>query len=116
MQVTRIKDVKSYDAAKHYGMEAFRLQGLDVTDLESFSCGLSYFQPGGGAERSCSQNEKVYVVLDGEITVITDQGETLLEALDSCAIGVGEYRSIENRSSGVATLLVIISKNIEPAV
>ena len=113
MQVTRIKDANPYDAAKHYKMEALRLQGLEATDVESFSCGLSYFQPGGGAERSCSQNEKVYVVLGGEITVITDEGEETLGYLDSCYIAPGEYRSVENRSDEVATMLVMISKNID---
>lgn len=113
MQVTRIKDAKPYDAAKHFKMEALRLQGMEATDLDSFSCGLSYFQPGGGAERSCSANEKVYVVLEGEITVITDAGEETLGPLDSCVIGINEYREVENRSNSVCTMLVIISKNME---
>ena len=66
MQITRHADAKAYAAAKHYKMEALRLQGLEASDLDSFSCGLSYFLPGGGAERSCSANEKVYVVIEGE--------------------------------------------------
>ena len=113
MQVTRLKDAKTYEAAKHFNMEAYRLQGMEATDLDSFSCGLSYFSPGGGAERSASANEKVYVVLEGEITVITDEGEETLGPLDSCVIGVNEYRAVENRADTTCTMLVIISKNIE---
>jgi|SaaInlV_100m_DNA_5_1039725.scaffolds.fasta_scaffold07964_2 mannose-6-phosphate isomerase-like protein (cupin superfamily) len=113
MQITRIKDAKPYEAAKHYGMEALRLQGLEASDLQSFSCNLSYFQPGGGAERSRSANEKVYVVLEGEITIITDTSEETLGALDSCVIGVNEFRVVENRSNSVCKMLVIISKNME---
>jgi mannose-6-phosphate isomerase-like protein (cupin superfamily) len=113
MQVTRLNKAKAYDAAKHYKMEALRLQGLDATNLDSFSCGLSYFLPGGGAERSCSKNEKVYVVIEGEVTIITDDGEETLGKLDSCVIGVNEYRSVENRTNSVCTMLVIISKAID---
>lgn len=109
MHITRIEDAKPYDAKLHYKMEALRLQGLEASDLKSFSTSLSYFLPGGGAERSCSPNEKVYVVLDGEATVITDDGEETLGYLDSCVIGVNEYRSVENRTNGVCTMLVIIS-------
>lgn len=113
MQVTRLENAKTYPAKRHYGMEALRLQGLEATDLDSFSCGLSHFMPGGGAERSCSANEKVYVVIDGEITVITDDKEETLGRLDSCVIGVNEYRAVENRTNSMCTMLVIISKTIE---
>lgn len=113
MQITRLNNAKPYEAAKHYKMEALRLQGLEASDLDSFSCSLSYFLPGGGAERSCSANEKVYVVLDGEVTIITDSGEETLGHLDSCVIGVNEYRAVENRTNAICTMLVIISKTIE---
>jgi len=113
MEITRHAEAKPYAAAKHYKMEALRLQGIEASNLESFSCGLSYFLPGGGAERSCSSNEKVYIVIEGEITIITDSGEETLGPLDSCAIGINEYREVQNRSNSVCTMLVIISKTIE---
>lgn len=109
MKVMRLNDAKPYDAKLHHKMEALRLQGLDATDVESFSVGLSYFSPGGGAEMSSSPNEKVYIVLDGEVTIITEDGETQLGPMDSCFIAINEQKAVENRSNKVATMLVIVS-------
>ena len=113
MQVTRFEEAQPYEAKRHYKMEALRLQGLEASDVKSFSASLSYFLPGGGAERSASPNEKVYVVLDGQATIITDEGEVDLACMDSCSIGVNEYRAVENRTNDVLTMLVIISSAIE---
>jgi quercetin dioxygenase-like cupin family protein len=52
--------------------------------------------------------EKVYVVLDGEVTVITDAGETVLRRLDSCLLAPNEARSIENRTNQPASMLVVM--------
>ncbi len=40
----------------------------------TFWIGLSHYLPGGKAEKSASDYERVYMVLDGEITVTTEQG------------------------------------------
>jgi mannose-6-phosphate isomerase-like protein (cupin superfamily) len=114
MQVTKLSDAQTYDAKLHWGMTGLRLQGMDVTDVKSFSCSLSYFMPGGGAEWSASNNEKVYIVLDGDITILTkdDSGnevETQLSTLDSCVIGLNETRAVENRTNRVVTMLVVVS-------
>lgn len=113
MEVTRFSEVRPYDAPNHHGMTAFRLQGLGTTENEHFWCGLSIFLPGGGAERAASPTEKVYVVLEGELTVVTDDGATMLGRSDSCRIEPNEERAIENRSSDVAKILVI-SATAEP--
>lgn len=109
MKVTRLSDAKAYDAKLHYKMEALRLQGLEASNAESFSVSMSYFLPGGGAEMASSPNEKVYFVLDGEVTIITNDGETQLGPMDSCLIELNEQRAVENRSNQVVTMLVIVS-------
>ena len=109
MQITRYTDAKPYDAKAHNSMVALRLQGLEASDIAAFSCSLSHFLPGGGAEFAASANEKVYVVLSGTITVITNDGEHELGPMDSCAIGIDEPRAIENRSNDVSTMLVVVS-------
>ncbi|MBX2847141.1 MAG: cupin domain-containing protein [Acidiferrobacterales bacterium] len=110
--MTRIKDAKPYDAKLHYKMQTLRLQGAEASDLKSFSTNPSYFLPVSGAEWSASANEKVYVVLDGEVTLMTDDREQALGYLDSCAIGVNESRVVENRTNKVVTIVVIISSAI----
>ena len=109
MHVTRHKQAAPYDARGHFNMTGLRLQGMDVSPSKHFWVGLSTFLPQGGAESSASDAEKVYVVLSGEITVVTDSGETTLAALDSCYLAAGERRSIVNRGDSPASMLVVMS-------
>jgi quercetin dioxygenase-like cupin family protein len=113
MQLMKIENAKPYEAKQHWDMSAIRLQGLEASDLKNFSCSLSYFLPGGAAEWSSSPNEKVYVVLDGEATLLTKEGDKeithVLTKLDSCAIDYNEERAVENRTNQVLTMLVIVS-------
>ncbi len=106
MHVTRLADARPYEAPKHHDMVGLRLQGWDVSPTESFWVGLSQFLPGGGAESDATPLEKVYVVLEGAVTVVTDDGEIELQALDSCHLAAGERRSIENRTNRTAYMLV----------
>ena len=110
MHVTRINDAKPYEAKLHHAMTALQLQGGAENETKNFTLGLSHFLPGGGASWSASATEKIYLVIAGHVTVVTDKGETTLGPLDSCHLAPGEGRSIENRSNEVATMAVIISK------
>jgi quercetin dioxygenase-like cupin family protein len=109
MQVTKIKDAKRYEAANHVDVSALRLQGGEASKTSTFWCGLSHYLPGGRAERGASDYERVYMVLDGEVTVTTDQGTTVLGAMESVHIAPKEMRVVENRGNAVATMLVIVS-------
>ena len=108
MKVNRIGDVRPYDAKKHFDMKGLRLQGFDASPAENFWVGLSHFLPGGGTEMDGSPLEKVYLVVEGEVTVITDEGEATLEKLDSCWLAPGERRQILNRTNLPASMLVIM--------
>lgn len=109
MEITRFKDVRRYDAPKHYDMRGLRLQGFDASASTFAWTGLSHFLPGGGAEMDTSPLEKIYVVIEGSITIELADGEThLLSRLDSCFIPGGEARAIRNESNMVATMLVIM--------
>jgi quercetin dioxygenase-like cupin family protein len=107
MKVTRWQAAKQYAAKKHFGMVGFRLQGQEATQTQNFWVGLSQFLPGGGAEKGSSPTEKVYVVLEGEVTIVTNEGETVLGKLDSCLIAPNEERSVENRTNDIARMLVV---------
>ena len=108
MQITRIAAAKPYSAAKHFNMLGLRLQGLEASEAKQVWVGLSHFLPGGGAERDGSQAEKVYVVVSGEVTIVTDTGTHTLGPLDSCYLAPGENRAIENRTNLPASMLVVI--------
>jgi quercetin dioxygenase-like cupin family protein len=52
---------------------------------------------------------KIYVVLDGEVTIHLADGAThALGKLDSCFIPAGEARAIRNAGNVVAAMLVVM--------
>jgi quercetin dioxygenase-like cupin family protein len=112
MKKIELKDVSTYNAPGHFGMVAMRLQGKDETGASKFWMGMSHFLPGGGADWAYEENspqEKVYFVLEGEITVQAKDGEIVLRKGDSLFIGPNEGRSMKNKTNQVATILVVIS-------
>ena len=108
MEVTRLPDASTYEAPGHFGCVAFRLQGFDASDSENFWVGLSHFLPAGGTEMDATPLEKVYVVIDGEVTVTTEEGSTTLGRMDSCHLAANEVRSIENRTNEPASMIVVM--------
>lgn len=107
LQVTRFDDAKAYDARGHFGMTAMRLQGQGVSDLEDYWVGFSTFLPGGGAEKGSAPTGKVYVVLEGEITVTSAEGDTVLGKYDTCYLPPNFERSIENKTNHIVQMLVV---------
>ena len=75
---------------------------------EGFWVGLSHFLPGGGTTHEGTPLEKVYVVVRGEITVVTDETEATLGPFDSCHIPAGEARTVVNRTNDVASMIVVM--------
>ena len=73
--------------------------------------GMSHFLPGGGAEWDYEDNplEKVYFVLDGEISVKSKTKEIVLRKYDSLFLGPNEGREIINRTNIPASMLVVIN-------
>jgi mannose-6-phosphate isomerase-like protein (cupin superfamily) len=108
MKVNRIGDVSPYLPPNHHDMTALRLQGWDASDTKNFWVALSHILPGGGADHEATPLEKVYVVIAGQVTVVTDTGEATLQRLDSCHIPAGEARSVVNRTNEVASMIVVM--------
>jgi quercetin dioxygenase-like cupin family protein len=108
MHVKRFQDAEPYEAPNHFGCLGLRLQGFEPEGPKNQWVGLSQFLPGGGAGPDSTPFEKVYVVLEGEMTVIIDGVETVLGKFDSATIPGGEVRTIENRSNHSCTMLVVI--------
>jgi uncharacterized cupin superfamily protein len=106
-----LSQVKSYVAAKHYNMTAMRLQGKEETGIQKFWVGLSYFLPGGGAGWAYEDNpnEKVYIVLDREITVRNNTEEVKLGPMDSLYLAPNEGREIINKTNKPVTMMVVIN-------
>ena len=109
MDITRLGDAKAYIAPKHYDMRSLRLQGFDASGADFAWMGLSYFLPGGGAEMDAGPLAKIYVVVEGEITIELGSGEMqVLGKLDSCFIPGGEARAVRNDGNVIAAMLVVM--------
>ncbi|MEP1932848.1 MAG: cupin domain-containing protein [Roseibium sp.] len=108
MHVKRFEDAQSYVAPNHRDVVGLRLQGFEDGGPKNQWVGLSQFLPGGGAGPDSTPFEKVYVVLEGEMTIESDGRETVLCKYDSCTVAPGEVRTIENRSNHTCTMLVVI--------
>ncbi|MFK0154722.1 cupin domain-containing protein [Streptomyces sp. NPDC090493] len=107
MEITYLSDARPYDAPGHQAMAALRLQGGEASRSRVL-VGLSHFLPGGGAEWSASAVDRVYVVVEGEMTVEVQGGKHTLRPTDSCWIPAGESRGVRNETNLPASMLVII--------
>jgi quercetin dioxygenase-like cupin family protein len=108
MLVKRFNDAKPYEAPNHYGMVALRLQGFEEGGPKNFWTGLSHILPGGGAGPDATPLEKVYVVLEGEVTVRGEGQDVVLRPLDSITIGPNVVREVKNHGNAMAKMLVIL--------
>ncbi|MEM8852058.1 MAG: cupin domain-containing protein [Pseudomonadota bacterium] len=108
MRTKRFSEAQPYQAPNHRGVVGLRLQGHEPGGPQNQWVGLSQFLPGGGAGPDATPFEKVYIVLDGEMTVRAGGEESVLRRYDSCTIPAGEERTIENRANHVCTMLVVM--------
>ena len=110
MKKVQLSDVKPYQAPRHFNMTALRLHGKEETGAQKFWMGLSHFLPGGGAEFDASPVEKIYFVLEGEVTVLDENKEKIvLKPWDSIHIGANEGREIVNETNRPASMIVVIN-------
>ncbi|MEN8905334.1 MAG: cupin domain-containing protein [Clostridiales bacterium] len=105
-----LDDCNPYSAPKHFDMKAIRIHGKEESGAEKFWMGMSHFLPGGGAEYDEAPTEKIYFVLEGEITIYSkDKEKIVLKKNESIFIGEKEGRTIVNDSNMPATMLVVIN-------
>ena len=83
MIVKKFSDAKEYVAPNHRACSTLRLFGAEAGGSKGLIVGVSHFLPGGGAGPDASPPEKVYYVLEGELTVIVGGKETVLRKNDS---------------------------------
>ena len=106
MNVVRLDAAPPYEAPGHDHMRMLRLQGREAGASDVLWLGLSHILPGGGTTLDASPLEKMYVVLDGEVTISNGHEEVTLRPWDSCRIAPEEPRALSNRSNRPATVLL----------
>jgi mannose-6-phosphate isomerase-like protein (cupin superfamily) len=109
MKVTRLEEAVPYYPPKHSATtHAMHLQHKNLGCDAPYWVGCSYYLPGAKAEWDASPLHKIYVVLDGELTVATEDSEVTLGAMDSVYLAPGEKREVRNDTNRVATMLVVM--------
>jgi uncharacterized cupin superfamily protein len=89
----------------------------DAGGLQDFGVNLMRLPPRGwSSQRHWHSHEDEFVyVLEGEVVLVEDAGETLLRAGDCAAFprGTGDGHHLINRSSTTVVLLEVGSRNLE---
>ncbi len=110
MNITRFDESPEYVAPNHHGMRCLRLQGREAGPAEQLWLGVSIIAPGGHTSLDASPIEKHYVVLAGELTIVSELAGRVTEANlrlhDSCRIAPGEKRQLVNRGTAEARVLL----------
>ncbi len=106
-KVTKAAEAVTYDPAGHYDMRATRLHNADDVD-GTITLGYSHFLPGGGAEMGKAPVELVYYVVEGEMTVTTEDDQIhVLHAGDSIHFAPQVGRASVNTGIVTAKMLVV---------
>ncbi len=106
MNVTRFDAAPDYFPPEHFGMRCVRLQGKEAGPSTSMIMGCSIIEPGGYVPMSASPLEKLYLVIEGEVTLSTEHETTVLQTFDSCRIAPDEAREIRNATDRLARIVL----------
>ncbi|WP_199191238.1 cupin domain-containing protein [Amycolatopsis sp. CA-126428] len=107
MQVTRLADAEPFDPPGHHGVGPVRLQGGHGATPGRVSVVLSHYLPGGEAQMAPQPAETIYVLVAGELVMISDGAEETLHPFDSVRFTAGTVRQVVNRTHLPASMLVI---------
>jgi glyoxylate utilization-related uncharacterized protein len=114
MHITRINQAKAYQAAHHDNMACFRMQGKEASPCHQMWMGMSVLEPGGQTGLDGSNVEKIYFVVEGEVTFFCEsvdgtKSEAVLGPHDSCVFLIGEKRQLKNLSNQVAKVVLVMT-------
>jgi len=110
MNLTRFDQAPNYVAPNHFDMQCLRLQGHEAGFSQALWMGVSLLAPGGHTSLEASLLEKHYVVLEGEVTLVSEldgvRKEAALRRFDSACFAPGEKRQLVNRGREPASILL----------
>ncbi len=107
MRITRLADATPFDPPGHRGVGPLQLQDGKTLPTDGITVALSHYLPGGQADMAPQPAETVYVVVDGELVVISEGAEEALSRYDSAHFTAGTVRQVINRTPLPASMLVI---------
>lgn len=105
-KVTKANESRNYEAKGHYDVRTTRLHDAEEVQGQ-ITLGLSHFLPGGGAEMAKAPKELLYYIVEGEMTISTDDGQQhVLHAGDSIHFSPNQGRASKNTGIVTAQMLV----------
>ena len=107
-KIVRKEDAVPYEAPGHFSMLPTRLHNPQDVNGGKMIMGLSHFLPGGGCEFGANPLESIYYLISGEMTLRTEDGETVLHAGDSFHCGGGTQKGILNKGTETCKMLVCL--------
>lgn len=107
-KIVRKEDAYAYEAPKHYNMLATRLHNPEDVNEGRMILGLSHFLPGGGCEYGSNPMESIYYILSGQMTLKTEDGETVLQTGNTFHCGGGTMKGIHNDGTESCQMLVCL--------
>jgi uncharacterized cupin superfamily protein len=106
VQICRSGEGTPFDTPGHVGVRALQQLPAANGDIGVLVLHARY-DPGGLAEMSPTVADSIYAVQRGELVLIADGIETVLRPGDVVHLPAGTMRSVQNRASAAATLLVV---------
>ena len=106
------EELEPYFPAGHFGVTCKRYHGKDETGAQKFWIGVSEFEPDGGADWAYDDNplEKVYFVLEGEMTVTDKDGNKyVIHKNESISFPPNGYIQVKFKIGAPPKTLVIIN-------
>lgn len=107
-KIVRKNEAYEYQAPGHFKVLTTRLHNPDDVNSGKVVMGLSHFLPGGGTEFGSNPLESIYYIISGEMTLKTEDGETVLHAGDSFHCGPHTKKSVLNTGSETCQMLVVL--------
>jgi len=107
MKINRSDSAKFYNAPGHVGVASKNLHAPDEVEGGAVALNCSSFEPGGKLDRTAPPPEMIYYILEGEMTLITDEGTETLGTGDSVHFHPGEARALENRTDKPVRMLIV---------
>ena len=107
-KIVRKEDAYSYKAPGHFEVLTTRLHNPEDVNDGKMVMGLSHFLPGGGCEFGNNPMESIYYIISGQMTLKTDDIETVLNAGDTFHCGGGTNKSIVNKGYETCKMLVCL--------
>ena len=108
-KITRVNESYNYEANNHFDVRTTRLHDPQDVNDGALTIGLSHFLPGGGCSFSNNPLESVYYIVEGEMTLTTDDEETVLRAGDSFHCGPHTNKGILNTGCVCTKMLVCLT-------